>query len=169
MTPAQTCVLSPGVYDMCSPASSAKEDATRGEWVRIDKDVNRRVGVYYLYIYARASHAPLLANHPLLKSRTNPRPEDRSSLARLKSQRHHRHPLAEPLCPDLGPFRGWPLGRSLRLPSRRRLAAHDAALHALQTHFASRRPASSSRQQGQRRRRAGAHHGTGRVVRFRGG
>ncbi|GAA5953455.1 hypothetical protein JCM8115_000530 [Rhodotorula mucilaginosa] len=49
----KTCVLSPGVYDMCSPASSAKEDATRGEWVRIDKDVNRRVGVYYLYIYAR--------------------------------------------------------------------------------------------------------------------
>ncbi|GAA5980570.1 hypothetical protein JCM10908_001692 [Rhodotorula pacifica] len=49
----KTCVLSPGVYDMCSPASSAKEDATRGEWIRIDKDVNKRVGVYYLYIYAR--------------------------------------------------------------------------------------------------------------------
>lgn len=48
---------------MCSPASSAKEDATRGEWVRIDRDVNRRVGVYYLYIYARASQAYLFVIH----------------------------------------------------------------------------------------------------------
>lgn len=50
----KTCVLSPGLYDLCSPTSSAKEDATRGKWERIDKDLSKRIGVYYLYIYARS-------------------------------------------------------------------------------------------------------------------
>lgn len=63
-------MLSPGVYDLCSPASSAKEDATRGEWQRIDKDVSKHVGVYYLYIYARAcSRNEYLARRTLTRAR----------------------------------------------------------------------------------------------------
>ncbi|GAA5834357.1 hypothetical protein JCM9279_004294 [Rhodotorula babjevae] len=49
----KTCVLSPGLYDMCSPVSSAKEDAARGKWERIDRDVSKQAGIYYLYVYAR--------------------------------------------------------------------------------------------------------------------
>ncbi|GAA5913525.1 hypothetical protein JCM8208_000701 [Rhodotorula glutinis] len=49
----KTCVLSPGLYDMCSPTSTAKEDAARGKWERIDRDVSKQAGIYYLYVYAR--------------------------------------------------------------------------------------------------------------------
>ncbi|GAA5887611.1 hypothetical protein JCM6882_001470 [Rhodosporidiobolus microsporus] len=49
----KACILSPGLYDMCSPTSSAKEDATRGKWERIDKDLSKKIGVKYLYLYAR--------------------------------------------------------------------------------------------------------------------
>ncbi|GAA5859682.1 hypothetical protein JCM1840_006407 [Sporobolomyces johnsonii] len=49
----KTCVLSPGLYDLCSPTSSAREDATRGVWERIDRDVSKKIGIYYLYIYGR--------------------------------------------------------------------------------------------------------------------
>ncbi|BGO96703.1 Phosphatase dcr2 [Rhodotorula toruloides] len=66
----KTCVLSPGLYDLCSPTSSAKEDATRGKWERIDKDLSKRIGVYYLYIYARrllpGSDAPVITDIRLL-------------------------------------------------------------------------------------------------------
>ncbi|GAA6022722.1 hypothetical protein JCM11491_003744 [Sporobolomyces phaffii] len=49
----KTCVLSPGLYDMCSPISTAKEDQLRGKWERIDRDVSKKVGIYYLYLYGR--------------------------------------------------------------------------------------------------------------------
>ncbi|GAA5832135.1 hypothetical protein JCM11251_004252 [Rhodosporidiobolus azoricus] len=49
----KSCMLSPGLYDMCSPTSSAKEDATRGKWERIDKDLSKKIGVKYLYLYGR--------------------------------------------------------------------------------------------------------------------
>jgi hypothetical protein len=54
---------------MCSPTSSAREDATRGKWQRIDKDVSKKIGVKYLYIYARVSLlAPLLFRKTVLTS-----------------------------------------------------------------------------------------------------
>ncbi|KAI5480013.1 phosphatase dcr2 [Pseudohyphozyma bogoriensis] len=49
----KSCVLPPGFYDLCAPTSSKKEDALRGKWVRVDRDLNRRVGIYYLYLYER--------------------------------------------------------------------------------------------------------------------
>jgi len=49
----KTCVLSPGVYDMCSPTASAREDQLRGKWERIDRDISKKVGIYYLYLYGR--------------------------------------------------------------------------------------------------------------------
>ncbi|GAA5994112.1 hypothetical protein JCM5350_008099 [Sporobolomyces pararoseus] len=49
----KTCVLSPGVYDLCSPTSTAREDQLRGKWERIDRDISKKVGIYYLYLYGR--------------------------------------------------------------------------------------------------------------------
>ncbi|BGP44800.1 Phosphatase dcr2 [Rhodotorula kratochvilovae] len=69
----KTCVLSPGLYDMCSPTSSAKEDATKGKWERIDRDVSRKAGIKYLYIYARrllpGSNADVITDLRLLDHR----------------------------------------------------------------------------------------------------
>ncbi|GAA5908254.1 uncharacterized protein JCM6883_004327 [Sporobolomyces salmoneus] len=49
----KTCVLSPGLYDLCSPTSTPVEDQKRGKWERIDRDVSKKVGIYYLYLYGR--------------------------------------------------------------------------------------------------------------------
>lgn len=49
----KTCVLSPGLYDVCAPLSNAREDQLRGKWERIDRDVSKKVGIYYLYLYGR--------------------------------------------------------------------------------------------------------------------
>lgn len=66
---------------MCSPTSSAKEDATRGKWERIDRDINKRAGIYYLYIYARrllpGSTADVITDLRLLDHR--PTTEDLSA------------------------------------------------------------------------------------------
>ncbi|GAA5870341.1 hypothetical protein JCM16303_001969 [Sporobolomyces ruberrimus] len=49
----KTCALSPALYDICSPASTAREDQSRGKWERIDRDISKKVGIYYLYLYGR--------------------------------------------------------------------------------------------------------------------
>jgi len=49
----KSCVLPPGLYDVCSPTSSKKEDALRGEWERLDRDLNKRIGITYLYLFVR--------------------------------------------------------------------------------------------------------------------
>lgn len=68
----KSCMLSPGLYDMCSPSSSKKEgelgplvgkidntadtvfiDALRGVWQRVDRDLNKKIGLTYLYVYYR--------------------------------------------------------------------------------------------------------------------
>ncbi len=53
----KSCVLPPGLYDVCSPTSSKKEDALRGEWERVDRDLNKRIGITYLYLFVRKSRA----------------------------------------------------------------------------------------------------------------
>ncbi|KDE09787.1 hypothetical protein MVLG_00186 [Microbotryum lychnidis-dioicae p1A1 Lamole] len=66
----KTCMLPPGLYDLCSPTSSKKEDATRGEWRRVDRDLNKRVGIYYAYLYYRllipSSSTPVITNITLI-------------------------------------------------------------------------------------------------------
>lgn len=49
----KSCVVPPGLFDVCSPTTSAKEDALRGKWVRVDRDLNKQIGLYYLYIFYR--------------------------------------------------------------------------------------------------------------------
>ncbi|GAA5993597.1 hypothetical protein JCM11641_005129 [Rhodosporidiobolus odoratus] len=76
----KTCLLSPGLYDLCSPTSSAREDATRGKWERINKDVSKKNGIKYLFVYGRRllpgstaavitdirllNHTPTVSDHP---------------------------------------------------------------------------------------------------------
>lgn len=50
---AKACIWPPSVYDTCMPDSTLKEDSTRGKWLRVEKDINMRVGVYYLYLFYR--------------------------------------------------------------------------------------------------------------------
>lgn len=42
---ARSCMWPPSVYDTCMPDSSMREDAERGKWVRVEKDMNLRVGI----------------------------------------------------------------------------------------------------------------------------
>lgn len=50
---AKACIWPPSIYDSCMPDSSVREDAERGKWMRIEKDLNMRVGIYYLYLFYR--------------------------------------------------------------------------------------------------------------------
>lgn len=36
------------MIDLCSPHSSADEDATKGKWVRVDRDLNLQAGMWHL-------------------------------------------------------------------------------------------------------------------------
>lgn len=47
---ALSCVWPPSFYDTCYPESTHKEDNELGKWVRVEKDINMRVGVLYLYL-----------------------------------------------------------------------------------------------------------------------
>ena len=47
---AKACLWPPTIYDTCMPESSMRENAERGQWIRIEKDLNLRVGIYYLYL-----------------------------------------------------------------------------------------------------------------------
>lgn len=42
---AKSCIWPPSVYDSCMPESSMREDAERGKWLRVEKDLNLRIGV----------------------------------------------------------------------------------------------------------------------------
>lgn len=50
---AKACIWPPSIYDACMPDSSVREDAERGRWMRVEKDLNMRVGIYYLYLFYR--------------------------------------------------------------------------------------------------------------------
>ncbi|KAM0793498.1 hypothetical protein ACM66B_000937 [Microbotryomycetes sp. NB124-2] len=50
----KSCVLPPGMgFDMCAPTSSKKEDAVRGAWKRVERDINKQIGLVYLYVFYR--------------------------------------------------------------------------------------------------------------------
>lgn len=159
----QTCILSPGLYDLCSPTSSAREDATRGKWQRIDKDVSKKIGVKYLYVYARASRlrSSFFSPADLLLHRSPP--------SRIVSRCHHR-PSTPPPCPyRLRPLLRRYLGRGLLLTPRRRLAFDVSPLLALQAQLSSR--CTSGEEDGceRERRSTRAHHPARRAVRRRRG
>ena len=56
-------MLPPGMgFDTCSPASSKKEDAVRGAWKRVERDLNKQIGLYYLYVFYRESVQSLMTH-----------------------------------------------------------------------------------------------------------
>lgn len=50
---ALSCFTPPGLFNLCSPQSTLKEDALRGKWMRVTKDLNAGIGIYYLYLFER--------------------------------------------------------------------------------------------------------------------
>lgn len=42
-----SCAFSPSIWNACTPPSSYFEDISAGPWVRLDKDLNRKTGLWY--------------------------------------------------------------------------------------------------------------------------
>ncbi|GAA6036936.1 hypothetical protein JCM8097_006363 [Rhodosporidiobolus ruineniae] len=128
----KTCILSPGLYDMCSPTSTTREDATRGKWVRIDKDVNAKVGVKYSYIYARrllpGSNADVITDLRLLNH--TPTANDLSSdgvWVEVSTS------LREGVWPHMSPlFLHYKLTSQADIRAARRMDTHNASAGALE-------------------------------------
>ncbi|KAI0315885.1 Metallo-dependent phosphatase [Amylostereum chailletii] len=62
------CMWDSRFVDMCSPAPSS-DDAIKGKWVRVDRDLNRQAGMWHLYLYYRRTRrldVPLITNIQLL-------------------------------------------------------------------------------------------------------
>ncbi|KZV63009.1 Metallo-dependent phosphatase [Peniophora sp. CONT] len=77
----ERCMWSSSMIDLCSPHSSADEDATKGKWVRVDRDLNLQAGMWHLFIYYRRTRridVPLITNLALLPA-NSPEPKPSSS------------------------------------------------------------------------------------------
>lgn len=61
-----SCYLSPALFpSMCLPPSTSEDDKLKGKWVRVDKDLNIRTGIWYLSLYYRRTHrldAPVITD-----------------------------------------------------------------------------------------------------------
>jgi hypothetical protein len=49
------CYFPPWMVDFCWPATTPEEDATKGKWVRVERDLNWKTGIWYLNLYYRRS------------------------------------------------------------------------------------------------------------------
>lgn len=62
----RSCVVSPYIVDVCAPKTTMREEAVMGRWTRLNKDINKRIGMYYLYIYVRrrlpSSRVPVITD-----------------------------------------------------------------------------------------------------------
>lgn len=47
------CLSSPRIWDVCSPTATLKEEQERGKWIRVDKDLNKGIGMTFNYLYIR--------------------------------------------------------------------------------------------------------------------
>lgn len=67
------CVFPPAMGHLCTPKSTLKETTMRGNWIRVTKDLNRRVGIYYLFVFyrrlPRGSSYGIVTNATILTSR----------------------------------------------------------------------------------------------------
>ena len=169
----KSCVVPPGLFDVCSPTTSAKEDALRGKWIRVDRDLNKQIGIYYLYIFYRESS--LFLGGCWGSSRRSPlsgRLLPGSSAPVITNLTVLQH---APVDNDLSP--GYAatesslpptmlisilsqrhLGRSLRVAADRCLAAHGSSLPPLQAHAAIRSLGSTQNELQRDGGRTGAYH-----------
>ncbi|GAA95593.1 uncharacterized protein L969DRAFT_101695 [Mixia osmundae IAM 14324] len=61
----RSCYFSPELYDACQPEATPRDEQIYGKWVRVNKDVNIRRGVWYTYVYYRRQH-PFMS-HPTVR------------------------------------------------------------------------------------------------------
>ncbi|KAG8919269.1 hypothetical protein FRC01_001369, partial [Tulasnella sp. 417] len=66
------CLVSPSIAgDICAPKSTPEEDALKGKWVRVGKDLNIMTGMWWLNVYYRRTRrldVPLITSLYLLRS-----------------------------------------------------------------------------------------------------
>ncbi|KAL0953331.1 hypothetical protein HGRIS_004576 [Hohenbuehelia grisea] len=70
------CMVNPKMAgNICSPFSTSTDESHKGKWVRLDEDLNRKVGAWYLHIYYRRTRRqdiPLVDNVVILPADENP-------------------------------------------------------------------------------------------------
>ncbi|KAJ9115838.1 hypothetical protein QFC22_004980 [Naganishia vaughanmartiniae] len=70
------CMFPPWLYpSLCSPQSTKEEDMKLGRWVRVERDLNWKTGLWYLNVYYRRTRrfdAPLITDLLLLPEGTAP-------------------------------------------------------------------------------------------------
>lgn len=55
------CMLPPWIYpSMCGPKTTPQEDKTLGKWVRVERDLNWKTGLWYLVSTLNPDSTPLL-------------------------------------------------------------------------------------------------------------
>ena len=66
----QSCTFPPSLWDVCSPPATPAEEAVRGPWIMLNRDLNKRVGLWYTYVFFRrriaGSPVPAITNIQLL-------------------------------------------------------------------------------------------------------
>ncbi|KIM83051.1 hypothetical protein PILCRDRAFT_819843 [Piloderma croceum F 1598] len=71
----QRCMFGPFMAQLCYPPSTPEQDAIKGKWVRVNKDLNRQSGLWHLNIYYRRTRRldiPLVAELKLLPDSQSP-------------------------------------------------------------------------------------------------
>ncbi|KII85910.1 hypothetical protein PLICRDRAFT_115182 [Plicaturopsis crispa FD-325 SS-3] len=66
----ERCMLPPTFADMCRPHTTAHDDNIKGKWVRVDQDLNRKSGMWYLSLFYRRTRrldVPLIVELRLLQ------------------------------------------------------------------------------------------------------
>ncbi|KAG6331867.1 hypothetical protein ID866_7223 [Astraeus odoratus] len=94
------CMVSPAlVGDLCAPDTTVEQDAVKGKWVRVDRDLNMQSGMWTLNIYYRRTRRldiPLVTELLLLPAGEEPIPSD-DSWFRIKHSIRDGVIRAEPL------------------------------------------------------------------------
>ncbi|KAG8961718.1 hypothetical protein FRC03_005045, partial [Tulasnella sp. 419] len=84
------CLVPPSLGDFCNPRTTPEEDALKGKWVRVEKDLNVKTGLWYLNIYYRRSRrldVPLITDILLLEeSEYSQLPEPKSEWTKASGQ-----------------------------------------------------------------------------------
>jgi len=69
------CVFDLTMVDLCAPSSSSSENAIKGKWVRVPRDLNLQSGMWHLLLYYRRTRrrdVPLISDIQLLSSGATP-------------------------------------------------------------------------------------------------
>ncbi|KAI6122283.1 Metallo-dependent phosphatase-like protein [Pisolithus croceorrhizus] len=75
----ERCMFSPEIagVDLCTPKTTVEQDAVKGKWVRVERDLNMQTGIWSLNIYYRRTRrldVPLITEFQLLPSGEEPSP-----------------------------------------------------------------------------------------------